>query len=411
MSNLDRFFLDHANDCGIVALNAREDWADKPLKRLASGGTWMQPGCASPWDDAALSGGFAFTAHPARVVFGRGTLQQVTEEVARLGCRRVLVLSTPQQHEIGQAVCNGLGDRAAGSFADATMHTPVDVTVRALAQSNTVGADGFLAVGGGSTIGLGKALALRTGLPLLAVPTTYAGSEMTPILGETEGGRKTTQRTPAVLPRTVIYDVDLTVGLPTGLSVTSGINAIAHAVEALYAQDRNPVTSLLAIEGIRALGAALPAIAAETGNQQARAQALYGAWLCGICLGTSGMALHHKLCHVLGGSFDLPHAETHAAVLPHAVAYNASAAPDAMRGIAAALGTADAAAGLYNLTGRLGAPQSLAALGMPESGIDQAADQAVEAPYWNPRPIKRNGIRALIARAWAGLPPLQEPVE
>jgi alcohol dehydrogenase class IV len=225
---------------------------------------------------------------------------------------------------------------------------------------------------------------------------------MTPILGETRGGLKTTQRSPKILPETVIYDVDLTLSLPPGLSTTSGINAIAHAVEALYATDRNPIISLMAEDGIAALARALPAIVSDPANRSARSDALYGAWLCGACLGAVGMALHHKLCHTLGGAFDLPHAETHTVVLPHAIAYNAASAPDAMARIARALGTKDPADGIYDLAGRLGAPRALRDLGMPENGIDRAADLAAQSPYPNPRPIERAAIRDLIGRAWAG---------
>jgi alcohol dehydrogenase class IV len=297
-----------------------------------------------------------------------------------------------------------LGDRCAGVFSGAVMHTPVEVTTAALATLRELGADGVVAIGGGSTIGLGKALAVRTGVPQLAIPTTYAGSEMTPILGETSGGHKTTQNSLDILPEAVIYDVELTLGLPAALSGTSGINAIAHAVEALYAQDRNPIISALAEQGIAALAAALPVIATAPSNRDARGQALYGAWLCGTCLGAVGMSLHHKLCHVLGGSFDLPHAETHTVVLPHAVAYNAAAAPDAMTQLARALGGSPATA-LYDLAGRVGAQRSLQALGMPASGLDRAADLAVANPYWNPRPIERAAIRALLERAFTGEPP------
>ena len=218
------------------------------------------------------------------------------------------------------------------------MHTPVEVTELALAAMKDCDADCIVSLGGGSTTGLGKALALRTGVNQLCIPTTYAGSEMTPILGETKDGLKTTVRTNDVLPETVIYDVDLTLSLPPALAATSGINAIAHAVEALYARDTNPVISLMAEEGIRALARALPAIVAKPDDREARSDALYGAWLCGVCLGTVGMALHHKLCHTLGGTFDLPHAETHTIVLPHALAYNAPAVPEAAARIARAIG-------------------------------------------------------------------------
>ncbi|WP_133123110.1 maleylacetate reductase, partial [Methylobacterium frigidaeris] len=224
-------------------------------------------------------------------------------------------------------------------------------------------------------------------------------------VGETRDGIKTTQTSDRIRPEVVVYDVDLTLGLPVPMSATSGMNAIAHAVEALYAEDRNPIVSLMAEEAIRALARALPAIAADPRDRAARSDALYGAWLAGACLGTVGMALHHKLCHVLGGTFDLPHAETHTVVLPHAVAYNALAAPEAMGRIARALGAEDAAQGLYDLARGLGAPTALAGLGMPEAGIERAAEAAVASPYPNPRPLAREGIRRLLDNAYHGRRP------
>jgi len=353
-----------------------------------------------------MIGTFTFENLPCRVVFGSGALGAAKAELERLGGTRALVLTTPQQDAQGKKLGDALGSLYAGLFAGATMHTPIEVTEKALAAMKACQADCVVSLGGGSTTGLGKALALRTGVNQLCIPTTYAGSEMTPILGETKDGLKTTVRDVAVLPETVIYDVDLTLTLPVALAATSGINAIAHAVEALYARDTNPVTSLMAEEGIRALARALPAIAARSDDREARTEALYGAWLCGVCLGTVGMALHHKLCHTLGGTFDLPHAETHTIVLPHALAYNAPVVPDAMKRISRAIGVGDAAQGLYDLARRLGAKVSLRDIGMPESGIAKAADLAVTNAYWNPRPLERNAIRDLIARAWAGEPPV-----
>jgi maleylacetate reductase len=348
---------------------------------------------------------FVYNGLPSRVVFGHGTLAQLPAEVARLGLSRALVLSTPQQAAQAQGVAELLGARAAGTCTIATMHTPVAVTERAMAIVAERSVDGLIAVGGGSTIGLAKALALRTSLPQIAVPTTYAGSEMTPILGETKDGVKTTQRSLEVLPEIVLYDVHLTLTLPAKSSGVSGINAIAHAVEALYAQDKNPIIDLVALEGIGALGRALPRIIEHPDDREARAQALYGAWLCGTCLGSVGMSLHHKLCHVLGGAFDLPHAETHAIVLPHAVQYNARAVPDVMARVAAALGAQSAARGLYDLAGRVGASRALRDLGMPEAGIDKATALAIANPYWNPRPLEEGALRSLLRAAWAGTPP------
>lgn len=348
---------------------------------------------------------FTWTGLPSRVVFGEGTLAQLPAELDRLGLKRVLVLATPQQAGSAQALVDALGGRAAGIFAEAAMHTPVEITERAMAQVQALGVDGTVAVGGGSTIGLGKAIALRTDLPQVAVPTTYAGSEMTTILGETAGGEKRTLRSLKVLPEVVIYDVSLTLSLPPALSATSGLNAIAHAVEALYAPDTNPVVALMAEEAIGALARGLPRVVAAPHDVQGRSDALYGAWLCGTVLGMVAMSLHHKLCHVLGGSFGLPHAETHAVVLPHATAYNAAHAPDAMARIARALGAADAAMGLHELAKRLGAPTALRDLGLKEADLDRAAQIASRDPYANPRPIERAGIRKLLSDAWAGRPP------
>ena len=345
---------------------------------------------------------FVYQSPPMRVVFGAGTLRQLPDELSRLGVTRALVLATPRQKDLVAEIQMMTGERFAGVFTGAVMHTPVEVTERAMETVRDVRADCIVAIGGGSTTGLGKAIALRTDQPQIVLPTSYAGSEMTPVVGQTSGGIKTTQSSPKILPEIVIYDVDLTMTMPPGLSATSGINAIAHAVEALYARDRNPVISLMAQEGIRTLAHALPKICAQPDDRTARADALYGAWLSGICLGAVGMALHHKLCHTLGGSFNLPHAETHTVILPHVLAYNAPAIPEAMTRIATALGVTDAALGLHDLARKLAAPASLREIGMPESGIDQAADLAVKNPYWNPRTIEREAIRELIARAWRG---------
>ena len=348
---------------------------------------------------------FVYVAQPSRVVFGAGALSQLGAEIERLGATRALVLSTPEQADSARRVAALLGGRAAGLFAKAVMHVPIETAREARDEARRLGADCAVAIGGGSTTGLGKAIALDSGLPIVAIPTTYAGSEMTPIYGLTEGGVKKTGRDPRVLPRTVIYDPELTLTLPLALTVTSALNAIAHAAEGLYAHDGNPITALMAEEGIRACAAALPRLAADARDLDARGDALYGAWLCGSVLGAVAMGLHHKLCHTLGGSFGLPHAEVHTVILPHALAYNAAQAPAAMRAIARALGAADAAAGVFELAARHGAPTSLKALGMPADGLDRAADMAVQTPYPNPRPLERDALRALLQRAFDGSAP------
>jgi len=348
---------------------------------------------------------FVYQAPATRVIFGPGTLARLPEEVAHLGARRALVLSTPEQRMSAERVATLLGDRAAGIFARAVMHVPIETAREAREMARALDADCAVAIGGGSTTGLGKAIALESGLPIIAVPTTYAGSEMTPIYGLTEGGIKKTGRDPRVLPRTVIYDPELTLTLPLGMTITSGLNAIAHAAEGLYAHDGNPIIAMLAEEGIRATAAALPRLQQDPLDLAARGDALYGAWLCGTVLGAVAMGLHHKLCHTLGGSFNLPHAEVHTVILPHALAYNASQAPDAMVRIAGALHAQSAAAGVFDLARRHGAPVALKDIGMPADGLDRAADLAVTTPYPNPRPLERAAIRELLQRAYDGTRP------
>lgn len=348
---------------------------------------------------------FAYVANPMRVTFGAGSLAALSDELAALGLNRALILSTPNQKELAEHAALLIGDRTSGLFSGAVMHVPTAVADEARSLTRSVGADCTIAIGGGSTIGLAKAIALDDGIPIVAVPTTYAGSEMTPIFGLTGDGVKRTGKDMRVLPRSVIYDPDLTLDLPVGISVTSAINAIAHSVEGLYANDANPVISLMAEEAIRALSGSIPAIRRDARDRDARALALYGAWLSGTVLGNVGMALHHKLCHTLGGSFGLPHAEVHTVVLPHALAYNAPFVPDAVARTARALGRADPAKALFELAHDNAAPTSLRELGLAESDLDRATDLALANPYWNPRPLERDALRQLLQNAWDGRSP------
>src|SRR5712691_1276623 len=292
---------------------------------------------------------FVFDAMPSRVLFAENAIEHLPREIEQLGARRALVLSTPQQEALATDISRRLGQRSVGVYPHAVMHVPIEVARKARDEAVRLGADCVVAVGGGSTVGLGKAIALQSGLPILAIPTTYAGSEMTPIYGLTEGGMKRTGRDRRVLPKVVIYDPLLTVDLPAAMSITSGFNAIAHAAEALYAENLNPITAMMAEEGIRALAQGMPQVAKNPRDLDGRSNCLYGAWLCGAVLGTTSMALHHKLCHVLGGTWNLPHAETHTIVLPHVVAYNYAAAPQAMMRIERAMGNSNAATGIFDL--------------------------------------------------------------
>ncbi len=339
------------------------------------------------------------------VRFQAGLRHEIRKIVEQYGCQRALVLSTPEQSGTALDLAESLGPRAVSVFSKARMHTPVDVTREALDHAHSVQADCLVAVGGGSTTGLSKALAIHTDLPQFVIPTTYAGSEATPILGQTEGGIKTTLRDPRILPRVVLYDPELVVSLPRDLSVTSGLNAMAHAAEALYAKDRTKASTKLATEGLQHFASSLPDVIADPTDLNARENTLRGAWACGTVLGNVGMALHHKLCHTLGGSFDLPHAQTHAVILPHAIAYNAFAVSELLEPVVSSLGGDNAGLSLWNFAHSLGAPLSLQAIGMAKDDIETAARIALKNPYWNPREITYEGILQLLHMAWVGSAP------
>jgi maleylacetate reductase len=342
-----------------------------------------------------------------RVVFGAGALARVPAEVARLGLRRVLLIAGRHEKPHADALAAALSP--VGRIEDVVVHVPAETADAGLRAAGEAGADLLVCVGGGSATGLAKAIAKETGIPVLAVPTTYSGSELTPVWGLTDGGRKTTGTDPRVLPRVVVYDPELTVSLPAAVSAASGMNAIAHAVEALYDTGAAPETRAIAEEGIGVLAAALPAVVARPDDLPARTEALRGAWRCGAALAGASMGIHHTICHVLGGAYHLPHAETHAAVLPHAVSCVEAFAPDAMARIAAALGTREAASGLWDLAAALGAPTALAQLGFRHEHVAAAADLVVAAAarkgLAGPRPVGRDWVAELLLAAWDGARP------
>ena len=351
---------------------------------------------------------FVYQANPQRVIFAAGARSRAAEELDRLGISRAMIVTTPPQADTAAAFARLVAGRAGIVYPGAQMHTPTNVTEAALTAVSSVKADGLLAIGGGSAIGLSKAIALRTDLPQLVIPTTFAGSEMTPILGEVERGVKKTLRSPKVLPETVIYDPELVATLPLHVAGPSAMNAMAHAVDALCAADTNPVSSLLAEESIRALGKALPRLSADP-NEAAWADALYGAWLAGTCLGTVAMGIHHKICHALGGAFDLSHADVHCVMLPYTAAFNQNTTPEAMQRVARALDKEDAPSALYDLMLKVESETSLKALGLTRAALEKAADLAMENPYDNPRQVTRDEILQILLAAYDGKRPFVQP--
>ncbi|TDD16840.1 maleylacetate reductase [Kribbella turkmenica] len=334
--------------------------------------------------------GFVHTFLPGRVVLGPGTLDRVAGEAALLDVRRVLLIATRSARDAADVVEIELTDRFAGRIDGVTRHVPTEVAERAREKARLVGADGLVAIGGGSAIGLAKAVALTTGSPIVAVPTTYAGSEMTPVWGETSADGKTTGSDPKVLPKSVVYDPVLTMRLPTKLTAASVANALAHCVEAVWTAKADPITETTAVEAARALAAGLRRVL-EQPDLEARSDLMYGACLAGSAFASAGSDLHHKLCHHLGGTYNLPHAETHAVVLPQVARVKATNVPRAKARLEDALQTADLATGLYDLVADAGLPTSLRELGLTEN-------QAREAG-------RIFDAEDILSRAWAGARP------
>lgn len=355
---------------------------------------------------------FVYEALAQRVLFGPGRRRIIAAEVEQLGAQRVFLIADQAASWVGDEVATLLGGRVAQRWGEAIQHVPEELAARARGAVTDVGADLVVSIGGGSATGLAKAIAASHGLRIVAIPTTYAGSEQTTIYGVTGNRHKEVGKNPAVLPVTVIYDAELTVGLPAAVTGPSAFNALAHSVEALYAPGHNPVTTALALEAVRAIHRSLPVVMATPGDVDARGELLYGAYLSGMALGATAAAFHHKICHVLGGAFNLVHADAHSVVLPHAIAFNAPVLPGEMTRLAEALGVpgGDPAAALWDLAVASRVPTSLAALGLGRDDLAEAARRAaievanLPAPG-NPRPCDEADLLALLQRAYDGTRP------
>ncbi len=348
---------------------------------------------------------FTYDAVPGRVVFGVGSRSRLADEAREAGARRVLLVASGYEDALAADVADVLGDLVVGRFSDVVQHVPVAKAAAAVEMTHELDVDTVVTVGGGSATGFGKAIALEVDVRQISLPTTYAGSEMTTIYGLTDGDHKRTGKNARVKPDVVIYDPELTLTLPPHIAGPSGMNALAHCVEALYGVGANPIISIVALEGIRALRRSLPTVCSRPDDLDGRSEALYGAYLAGVALATGGTALHHKTCHVLGGMFDLNHGDMNSVVLGHALAYNAPAIPALMGPIAEALGADDAAAALYDLAVAIGAPTSLAAIGMPADGIEEAARRVVVDAAANVRPPEFESIRRMLDDAFHGRRP------
>lgn len=335
----------------------------------------------------------------SRVVIGPGSLARVADEVERIGGTRALVVATRSASPAADTVVEALGDRMALRFDRPVVHTPVAVTDQLMVEIGSEPVDVVVAIGGGSAIGLAKAVSARTGVPQVAVPTTYAGSEVTPVLGETRDGVKETRRDAALAPGTVVYDPELTLSMPTGLTLTSSLNAVAHAIEALWAEDATAVSDALATESVTRILGALPDVLDDLGDLEARGRLQTGAWLAGLCLAQTRMGLHHQLAHALGGTFDLPHAELHALLLAHVMRFNLPHAAGVADRLSRLVGD-DPVAVVERLAQDYDGPTTLRELGVPRDGLAAVADRVVASPYPNPRPVERDSLLDLLETAW-----------
>lgn len=352
---------------------------------------------------------FAYEALPSRVVFGAGaSREKLADEVDRLGAQRVLIIATEREKDLVEDLAKPLDGRLAGVFTNVKPHVPLEIAEEGRATARRARADCLISIGGGSTTGMTKAVAVESQLPIIAVPTTYAGSEVTPVYGITSARRKQTRRSLDALPKTVVYDPELTFSLPPSVTGPSAMNAMAHCVEAFWAPGANPISSLIAEEGVRVLARGVPVAVERPDDLEGRSETLYGAYLAGTAFTGAGSGLHHKICHVLGGAYDLPHAETHTVVLPQVVAFNGPAVPEVVERVSSALG-AEGAAGLYDLAVNIGAPTALKEIGMREEDMDEAVSLVLEAaPKDNPRPVDEAGVRAILEGAYEGLRPGRE---
>jgi len=348
---------------------------------------------------------FEHTTLGQRVLFGTGLVaEHLAAEVARLGAQRVMVISSASEASTADEVTRQIGVTV--HHHDVAPHVPIDKanSARSIALHHEI--DLIVSVGGGSTTGLAKAIAMVTGIPIIAIPTTYSGSEATNVWGLTEQSRKTTGVDDKVLPTTVIYDANLTLSLPVDLSVASGMNGLAHCIDAMWGPRADPINRALAGEGIRTLAAGLPAVNADPHGLPGREQVLYGAYLAGVAFASAGSGLHHKICHVLGGAYDLPHAQTHTIVLPHVLAFNAAAVPDLENRIAAAFDAPSAVTGLGALQAELHAPTALKDYGLTEQDIPEAVELILPViPPSNPRPVTADDLSVLLRAAHSGSRP------
>jgi alcohol dehydrogenase class IV len=368
-----------------------------------------------------MASGWTHTALAQQLVFGSGSVGRLPELVKLLGARKALLVTTEGRlaSPEGEQVVRLLGRSLASTFAEVQSHVPVPLVQQAVLQARRDGIDVVVSFGGGSCADLGKAVCFfleqeagmpgashidRPVIPHISVPTTYSGAELTPFFGMTDPTTKQKQGAggPTSAPVVAVYDPDLTASTPTRVRAETGMNALAHCVEAAYSPHRTPEAEAIALAGAHRIHAALPAVVADTSDMDALAAMLEGAALAGRCLLNAGMGVHHGLAQLVGGRTGIPHGLANAILLTHAVAFNEPAVPDAVARLAGALGATDAAAAVDGLREAVGLPGRLSEVGVAEDDLEAVArlSQANHNVARNPRPVSEDDALAILRAAW-----------
>jgi maleylacetate reductase len=346
---------------------------------------------------------FAMELRDHRIVFGASVADVLAAELEALNFKRFLLVSSPELALQFDKLAGDTATRKQGAqFTGVAPHVPESTVSQAVAAARECGADGLVAFGGGTALDTAKGVAHVLGLPILAIPTNFSGSEVTWVFGLTVDGAKHPTYDRNVLPRTVIYDPALLLTLPDEVVITSGMNAVAHAVEALYSPQTNPLTHALAETAIRKMIGGLQAFfSGDEPRERAAAECLAGAWLSGEALSQVGMGIHHRVCHLLGGTYALAHSHAHTVMLPYSIALNYAHVP-ALPALSDLFPDRPFALGLAEFSIRHGAPRTLEAIGFSADDIAGAASLALRTPIANPRPIEVGDIESMIRHAYAG---------
>ncbi|MGV6875211.1 iron-containing alcohol dehydrogenase [Pseudochelatococcus sp. B33] len=344
----------------------------------------------------------AFNATPARIVFGPGSSATIRDEVVHLDRHKALVVSTPGRRTMAEQVAARLGDRSVGVLPVAISQVPIELARAGRKAASEAGADCIVAIGGGASVGLAKGISLELGLPIINIPTTYSGSEMTAFCGITIDGVKIMHEHLNMLAHTVIYDPELSIGLSRRNSAASALNALAHCVDGIYVTSSSPIHQLTAIEGARVVVNAIRAVWNNPSSIEARSELLFGAYLAGAAL-AGGFALQHGLAHTLGGSYGVPHGDAHAVVLPYVTAYNTEFAREGIDAVASSLNSESLAGTIHDLLGELELPVRLPEVGIGVDDLERIVRITVETDNGlNPGPITHAAVRNIVDAAFAG---------